>query len=310
MTRMHDDEIDIDEDLVRSLLASLTPAYDGLALSRLASTGSSNALFRLGDDLLVRVPRQPGGSSTIEKEQRWLPYVAPVIPVDVPEVVVVGEPTIGYAEKWSIVRFLEGTAPTLPQDGEPPRHDLARDLAAVVNGLRGLEVAPDALADPALHWYRGDPLVDLDGDMRRMLDECREIDGLHLDVDAAERGWDDAIALPAAHGVGEIGWYHGDLLAENLLAREGRLVAVLDFGALSVGNPAVDLAGAWELLDPAARITFREAVGVDEEEWALARGWSLALAIMALPYYWHSMPSRCVSRLAQARAVLDDLADV
>ena len=308
MRRMHDDEIDIDEDLVRRLLASHAPAYDGLPLHRFASTGSSNALFRLGDDLLVRIPRQPGGTSTIEKERRWLPYVAPVVPVDVPEILVVGEPAAGYSEKWSIVRFLDGSVPTLPQDDEPPRHDLARDLAAVVNALRDLEVPPDALADPALHWYRGDPLAHHDEDMRRLLDECREIGGLHLDVDAAERGWDDALGLPGAHAVGDVRWYHGDLLAENLLARDGRLAAVLDFGALSVGSPAVDLAGAWELLDPAARITFREAVAVDDDEWRLARGWSLALAIMALPYYWRSMPERCVNRLAQARAILDDLA--
>ena len=117
MTRMHDDEIELDEDLVRRLLASLSPAYDGLPLRRFASTGSTNALFRLGDDLLVRVPRQPGGTTTIEKEQRWLPYVARVMPVAVPEVEVVGEPAAGYSEKWSVVRFLDGAVPTVPRDG-------------------------------------------------------------------------------------------------------------------------------------------------------------------------------------------------
>jgi aminoglycoside phosphotransferase (APT) family kinase protein len=305
---MHDDEIELDEVLVRRLLASLSPSYDGLPLRRFAASGSSNALFRLGDDLLVRVPRQPGGTATIEKEQRWLPYVGSAFPVAVPEIVAVGEPGAGYSEKWSVVRFLEGDAPTLPQGGEPPRHGLARDLAAVVTSLRGLEVTPEALADPALRWYRGAPLADLDGDMRRLLDECRRVDGLQLDVEAAERGWHDALTLPGAHESGEIRWYHGDLLAENLLTRNGRLVAVLDFGALSVGNPAVDLVPAWELLDPAARATFRKAVGVGDAEWTIGRGWALALAIMALPYYWHSMPARCANRLALARSVLDELA--
>jgi aminoglycoside phosphotransferase (APT) family kinase protein len=306
MAGMHDAEIEVDEPLVRDLLASLSPAYAGLPLRRFTPTGSTNALFRLGDDLLVRVPRQPGGTATIEKEQRWLPYVAPVLPVRVPQIVATGAPAAGYPEKWSLVRFLQGETPTVPAPSRPPRHALARDLAQVVTGLRSLEVPPAASADPALRWYRGRPLADLDDELRRLLADCREMAGLGLDVDAVERAWDEAVALPAPEGDEPL-WHHGDLVAENLLTRDGRLVAVLDFGCLSVGRPAVDLVVAWELLDPAARGTFRASVGVDDVEWGLGRGWALALAIMALPYYWHSMPERCVHRLAMVRAVLDDV---
>src|SRR5262249_54931116 len=123
MARLHDDEIEIDEGLVRSLLSAHTTAYDELPLRRFASSGSTNALFRLGDDLLVRVPRQPGGSRTIEKERRWLPGLARVVPVAVPEILDVGEPGFGYSEKWSIVRFLDGVPPALPVGGGPARHD-------------------------------------------------------------------------------------------------------------------------------------------------------------------------------------------
>lgn len=305
---MHDDEIPVDEALVVRLLAGLSPAYAGLPLRRFTSSGSTNALFRLGDDLLVRVPRQPGGTSTIEKERRWLPYVAPHLPVPVPEVVAVGSPSADYPESWSVVRFLGGGPPALPRPSEPPRHDLARDLAAVVVALRRLAVTAGARADPALRWYRGDPLAELDEDLRRLLRECRELPGLDLDLDAMAAAWDDVLALPGADVVTEPHWYHGDLLAENLLAEDGRLTAVLDFGALSVGIPAVDLAVAWELLDPAARTTFREAVGVDEHEWLLGRGWALVMGVMALPYYWHTMPGRCAERLALAHAVLEDIA--
>ncbi len=308
MTRMHDDEIELDEDLVRRLLASLSPAYDGLSLRRFASTGSTNALFRLGEDLLVRVPRQPGGTTTIEKEQRWLPYVAHVIPVAVPEVEVVGEPVAGYSEKWSVVRFLDGAVPTLPEDGEPPRHDLARDLAAVVRALGGLDVPPEALADPALHWYRGDPLAAMDDDMRVYLRECRDLPDLRLDLAAAERVWAETSGMPEAGRVVDPRWYHGDLNAENLLVRDGRLVAVLDFGGLSVGDPTNDLSVAWQLLDPAARETFRSALGVDDVSWRLARGWALVLAMMGQPYYWHTMPERCRRGAHTARAVIADAA--
>jgi aminoglycoside phosphotransferase (APT) family kinase protein len=307
MVRMHDDEIELDDGLIGRLLATLSPAYDGLPLRRFAASGSTNALFRLGDELLVRVPRQPGGTDTIQKEQRWLPYVARAVPVAVPDVLAIGGPVAGYSESWSVVRFLEGEPPTLPTPEDGPRHGLARDLAGVLRGLRGLGVSSDALADPALRWYRGRPLAELDEDMRRWLDECSEVDGLDLDLDAARLGWDHVLALPQAHDAGRPRWHHGDLLAENLLTRDGRLAAVLDFGCLSVGNPAVDLVVAWELLDPEARQTFRDAVGVDEHEWRLGRGWALALALMALPYFWHSMPERCANRLAMAHAVLADL---
>jgi aminoglycoside phosphotransferase (APT) family kinase protein len=263
-------------------------------------------LFRLGDDLLVRVPRQPGGTPTIEKEQRWLPYVGPAVPVAVPEIVVVGEPAAGYPEKWSVVRFVAGEPPTLPAPGEPARHDLARDLASVVDGLRGLAVPAEALTDPELRWYRGEPLARYDGDLRSGLDKCRSVNALDLDLDAVAAVWEWTLALPAARRPVEPRWYHGDLVAENLLVRDGRLASVLDFGGLAIGDAAVDLCAAWELLDPAARTTFREAVGVDDGEWYVARGWALALGVMAFPYYWNSMPARCEQRLFMARQVLAD----
>ena len=135
MSRLHQDEIDVDDGLVRRLLSTVSTAYDDLPLRRFEATGSTNALFRLGDDLLVRIPRQPGGTETIEKEQRWLPYVATHLPVAVPEIVAVGEPGLGYPEKWSVVRFLQGDRPVVPRADEPPRHGLAEQLAEVVKAL-------------------------------------------------------------------------------------------------------------------------------------------------------------------------------
>ena len=182
---------------------------------------------------------------------------------------------------------------------------LARDLAAVVAALRGLPVPPDALADPALRGYRGAPLAELDAATRERLAACRAMPDLDLDVDACERVWDAAMALPGA-GDGEPHWLHGDLLAENILVRAGRLAAVLDFGGLRVGDPTVDLAVAWDVLDPAGRDVFRAALGVDEPTWRRARAWALALSVMTFPYYWHTMPGRCAARLVVARAVLAD----
>lgn len=308
---LHEDELRIDVSLVRALVDRALPEYASLPLSRLSASGSSNALFRLGDELLVRLPRQPGGSGTIDKEAHWLPRMRPLLPVSVPEVLAIGDPDLGYPERWSVVRWLDGEVPTGadPASGTgATRTCLAQDLAAVVTALRDIPVPHSALTDPQLRWYRGEPLESMDAATRRFLGECRDIPGLDLDLDAALRVWEHAMALPTDGSGSEPRWFHGDLLAENLLVCGERLAAVLDFGGLAVGDPTVDLIVAWDVLDPAAREVFRRAVGVDDTSWLRGRAWALSLALGTFPYYWNTMPDRCASRLAVARSVLADAA--
>ena len=147
-----------------------------------------------------------------------------------------------------------------------------------------------------------EPLVDFDGHFRDYLAQCRALPELDLDLDRCLRIWTAAVAMPPVGGPPR--WLHGDLLGENLLLRDGRLLAVLDFGALSIGDPTVDLAVAWDVLGPAARRTFRSAVGVDESTWRRGQAWALAMAVMTFPYYGRSMPLRCARRHAMAQAVL------
>lgn len=149
--------------------------------------------------------------------------------------------------------------------------------------------------------------VDIDAEIRHYIEDCQVLPGLPFDIDACAAVWTEAVALPvpskdARH------WVHSDLLAENLLVLGDRLAAVLDFGALSVGDPSVDLIIAWEVLGPAARQVFRSSLSVDDVTWQRGRGWALAIAVMTFPYYWTSMPSRCSARLAMARQVLADRA--
>ena len=284
---LHDDELAIDLPVVRALVDRERPSWGHLPLRRLGASGSSNALFRLGDELLVRLPRQPGGAATIEEEARWLPVVGPRLPVRVPDVVAVGEPGFGYPERWSVVRWIDGDTPDVvgPGHEQPDRRPLAADLAALVTALRAIEVPPAALVDPELRWYRGTPLATQDEDTRRCLDECRHSDGLDLDLAAAEALWDRAMAMPGVGESGPVRGYHGDLMAENLLVRGDRLVALLDFGGLAVGDPTVDLIVAWEVLDARARDDFRRAVAADEAAWLRGRAWAMSLALRTFPYY-------------------------
>jgi len=308
---VHTDEIDIDLPLVRALVDAVLPDLASQPLQPLDASGSTNALFRLGDDLLVRLPRQPGGSAVIDKEARWLPHVAAALPVPVPRIVAVGEPDLGYPERWSVVSWIDGQTPDISVDGPRGVSDgLARDLADVVRALGELEVPEGALTDPALRWYRGEPLAAMDATTRAYLADCRQLRGLDLDLNACLEIWEATVALPATNEAVTPRWLHGDLLAENLLVRNGRLAAVLDFGGLAVGDPTVDLILGWEVLDPASRELFRSLLGVDEVTWLRGRAWALAVALMTFPYYWQTMPERCSARLAMARAVLADAAQL
>jgi aminoglycoside phosphotransferase (APT) family kinase protein len=217
---LHDDEIPIDTGLVRGLVDRAMPRYVDLPVRRLDSSGSTNALFRLGDNLLVRFPRQPGGSASIAKEAKWLPVIGPSLPVGVPEVVAVFEPDCDYPERWSVVRWIDGKHPevvTPETPADPRRVDLAVDLAEVVQALGLAEVPSEAVGDPALRWYRGEPLATMDAVTRENIGHCRALGDFGFDLDAAERLWDESIRLPGAEDRPAPRWYHGDLTAENLL---------------------------------------------------------------------------------------------
>jgi aminoglycoside phosphotransferase (APT) family kinase protein len=302
---MHDDALAIDLDLVRRLVGRSFPQHADLGLAPLAASGSSNAMFRLGEELLVRLPRQPGGSASIEKEACWLPTLAAGLSVPVPEVVGVGAPGFGYPETWSLTRWIDGQPPAVPwsPSASGPSQDLALDLAQVIAELSGIEVPCAAEEDPGLEWYRGGTLSDIDEDFRPWVEDCRDLPDLGLDLTHALAVWDLALAAEQAVEPGRV-WYHGDLFAENLLVRDGRLAAVLDFGGLAVGDGTVDLAVAWEVLDAAGRDVFFDALEVDEGTRMRSMGWALAIAMMAFPYYWHTLPSRCSARRSMAAAVL------
>ena len=230
------------------------PAYADAPVRRLASSGSTNALFRLGEDLLVRLPRQPGGSATISKEATWLPVLGPLLPVSVPDVVGVFEPDREYPERWSVVRWIDGAHPEVVDPDtsvDPGREDLARDLASVLRAFRQTEVPTwqsttrtcrRIEASRSRRWTR----------TRERTSSVAVPWRASSSTSTPPRRWGDAMKLPGVADRPTPRWYHGDLAAENLLVRDRALTAVLDFGGLSVGDPTVDLVVAWEVLDPPA----------------------------------------------------------
>ncbi|MEU4167843.1 aminoglycoside phosphotransferase family protein [Streptomyces sp. NPDC026665] len=268
---MDANETRIGGSLVRRLLAEQFPRWARLPLRRVRSAGTVNALYRLGDDMAVRLPRVPDGAADAVKEHTWLPRLAPLLPFPVPEILGLGTPAADYPWHWSVLRWLDGDTPAPGALTGAP--ELAADLGAFVTALRGIDLPGGPGA------YRGIPLAAVDAETRSAIGELHG----HIDTGAATAAWEEALAAPAWTGPPR--WLHADLMPMNLLVRGGRLTAVIDFGTFGTGDPACDFIPAWNLLPAEVRPAFRDAAGADDSGWARARGWALSMALTQLPYY-------------------------
>jgi aminoglycoside phosphotransferase (APT) family kinase protein len=268
---MHENEVLADPALVRRLLAAQMPEWAGLPISPVPLGGTDNALYRLGDALVVRLPRIEWAVGARAKEHEWLPKLAPLLPVEIPRPVAAGVPGEGYPWPWSVYEWLEGVDPSIELGID--RDALRPDIVRFVEALRAVDPAggPES--------RRGLPLKTVDESVRRAIDVLAG----GIDTSAALAIWEAAIAVPSWEA--EPVWVHADLDARNLLVEDGRLAAVLDWGAAGIGDPAYDVAVAWKLFSPATRDAFRSELDVDEATWDRARGWTLAQAVSALSYY-------------------------
>ncbi|MFF7194397.1 aminoglycoside phosphotransferase family protein [Streptomyces sp. NPDC088197] len=291
---MHPDLHPIDADLVRRLVAEQFPRWAGLDVRRFPSGGTVNAMYRLGDDMVVRLPLVAGGAGDVALEQEWLPRLAPLLPAAVPEVLGAGEPARGYPWPWSVYRWLDGEPPEAGALSEPVR--LAEDIAGFVRAMRDVTL-PDP--PPA---YRGEPLAHHDASTRSAIARLRGIPQEGVDCDGLTAVWEDALRAPVWDGPPV--WVHSDLMPGNLLVSGGRLTAVIDFGCAGVGDPACDLFPAWNLLPPDAREVLRGALGVDDATWRRGRGRALSQAVNALPYYRETNPTMARNARHVIRAVL------
>jgi aminoglycoside phosphotransferase (APT) family kinase protein len=267
--RMHADELEIDEDLARRLVAAQFPQWAGLPLHRVVPSGTVNAIFRLGAELAVRLPRL-AGEEPDGRELEWLPRLAPQVPVDVPVPVARGRPDDGYPCRWEIHTWVEGE--TVPL-AEIDTVRAAGDLAALVAALQRI----DPVGAPR---GRGIPLAERDPGFRPWLDRFEERFG---DARAVTAAWERALA--ARPWSGRPVWHHGDLDARNWLVRDGRICGVVDWGSMGVGDPACDVMVAWKLHSAAARDAFRAALRTDDATWERARGWVVSQSVAILAYY-------------------------
>lgn len=287
--KMHANEVDTDAGLVRALLVSQFPQWADLPIERVASAGTDNAMYRLGDDLAVRLPRIDWAVGNVAKEQTWLPVLAPQLPLAIPVPVAAGRPEPAFPYPWGIVRWLPGELATLDRLNDPV--GAAIDLAAFVRALQRI----DAARGP--HHQRGRPVRLADERMRQCIADLRG----EVDARAVGEAWDRALAAPDYDGPPV--WFHGDLAYLNLLARDGELTAVIDWGTCGVGDPAIETIIAWSLFPRDARAAYRDALGVDDATWERGKGWVLT-GIFGIPYYRDTNPTLVADKVRAIEAVL------
>lgn len=262
----------IDATLVRALIASQFSQWRDLAVRPVDLDGWDNRTFRLGNSLSVRLPSADGYIAQVEKEQRWLPVLAPQLPLPIPAPVAQGRPGSGYPWPWSVYRWIEGTPAAIAPITD--RVEFAQRLAEFLHALQSID-ATDGPTAGAHNFHRGGLFSVYDVEARRsavaVSDEFEER-AMSSVLDAAERStWSRAPV-----------WVHGDVAATNLLVTDGALSAVIDFGSSAVGDPACDLTIAWTFLSGEARAVFQQAWPDDPDLWARARGWALWKALITL----------------------------
>lgn len=271
MVKMHTDEFKVDISLVQRLLSEQFPSWKNLHLKPVPSAGTDNALYRLGNEMVVRLPRIGWAVDAIEKECEWLPKLAPFLPFSIPAPIGKGIPTEDYPWPWSVYRWLEGNNPTVGHIPDPIL--LTNDLMTFIQALHKINLPNGPISN------RGVPLEKQDIETRKAL---QQLEGM-IDVQTITAIWETALQAPKWSQ--QPVWIHGDLSPGNLLLQHGRLSAVIDFGILGIGDPACDLIIAWNLLPTNMRNTFRNGLGVDDATWKRGRGWALSNALIALPYY-------------------------
>lgn len=288
---MHAGEIDIDSALVRRLLIEQFPHLAERPLTLVRSTGTVNAIYRLGDDLSLRLPRVAEWADSLDREWRWLPKIAPHISLAIPKPVARGKPAEKYPYPWAIYGWLEGVSHQ--DDFISDERQLAHDLVNFILELRSVDMQGAPRGGRAL-------LVQLDTVTRSAIESLHGV----IDAEAVLDVWMSALKAPPWNE--KPVWNHGDLLKPNLLVQAGRLCAVIDFGGVGIGDPAADIVPAWSVFNQAGRKAFRRGLDVDDATWYRARGYALHQALMIIPYYPETNPEFVTMAKRTVEEILTD----
>jgi aminoglycoside phosphotransferase (APT) family kinase protein len=290
--KMHPDEVVVDDATMRGLLTEQFPQWADLPLRRVPDSGTDSAIYRLGADLGIRLPRIQWAVPQIDKECLWLGRLADELPVRVPVPIGEGEPGRGYPYPWLVYPWLPGTS--LDRTSVASTSSLVRDVATFVLALHAVPTAGGP--EPG---RRGGAMVPLDREVEWALEK---LEGL-IDTTRARAVWR---AAREAEPVSQVAvWIHGDLLPGNIVVDGGRLAGIIDWSATGVGDPACDAMFAWSL-GAEERELCRRLLGFDDATWARARGWVVEQAALYIPYYAESLPVAVAQAKTRLEAALSD----
>lgn len=275
LSKMHAFEWNVDLHLVKELINEQFPEYAMLPISPANSKGTVNHIYRLGQEFYIRIPRVPDWGD-IEKDFRWLPYLAPHLTLRIPEPIAMGQPNDKYPASWGIYRWIDGSeySDELIHD----ENDLAKELARFVNQLRSIDIPIDAPRAGRL------PLLELNNKTLEAIETAKD----DLDAERVLAAWKNSCQASVWNGSPV--WIHADLLRTNLLVHSGRLASVIDFGSAGVGDPAFDLIPAWSIFKSKGRKMFQHLIQSDKDTWLRARGYALHQALLIIPYYRETFP--------------------
>lgn len=292
LNKLHPNEFDMSLNLVRDLINEQFPEFSQLPITPVNSVGTVNHIFRLGEEFYIRLPRVSEWLD-IDKEWKWLPYLAPHLTLKIPEPVAIGQPTESYPVKWGIYKWINGSnySDQLLHNEE----EAAKDLANFVNELHSIDVPIDApRAGKA-------PLLELHESTIESIKAAKD----SLDVDRVIAVWEDSCKASVWNG--HAVWIHSDLLRSNILVDSGRLAAVIDFGGAGKGDPAFDLIPAWSVFNSEGRNVFRNSIHADKDTWLRARGYALHQAAAIIPYYRLTNPEFVTLAKRTLNEILIDL---
>jgi aminoglycoside phosphotransferase (APT) family kinase protein len=291
--------VTIDAALVTRLIARQFPHWADLPVRPVDAGGWDNRTFRLGDGMSVRLPSAAAYVAQVDKEQVWLPRLAPQLPLPIPRPLARGAPDLGYPWPWSVYEWIDGECATGERIG-----DLRAFAVVLSDFLTALQRSDTADAPPpgTHNFWRGGALAVYDEETRNAIAAL----GDRVDRSTTRRVWDAALASAWR---GKPVWVHGDVATGNLLVRDGRLAAVIDFGCSAVGDPACDTVIAWTFLSGASRRAFRSTLGIDDATWARGRGWALWKALITLERCPHDDLVEARSARRVIDAVLTDFAE-
>jgi len=277
MRMMHENELDISTKMVDHLIKQQCPQYNTLSLKRIPSSSTVHALYQLGQQFVVRLPRIQA-TQGIEKEWAWLKHLSPHLDISISEPIFRGNPSEFYPWPWLISHYYPGITPSFEKQNE---HSwLAIALADFLNQFHKIPLIEDAPQS-----RRGVPLKDLDKQTRQEIVSI----GDEFDTTKLVKLWQTFSNLSTWEH--EPVWVHGDMLPGNILVNHQMISAVIDFSDVGTGDPACDLIIAWALFNKHSRAIFKKHLqNIDENTWLRGKGWALSIAAIMLPYYKNSNP--------------------